>query len=720
MSRAELIQIAEEAEEEGNIEVALEAYQLLNSMPSEPKRPMSESAAGGLETAMAIGSSVLAEPVAGLAGIAQSVNPFAIDGAGAQAVEDVRQAMTYQPRGEAGQENMQAIGETLQPVAEVLEVPAQALGDTAYDITGSPSVAAGFYSLPTAALELAGVKGGRALSKIPRRQENIRADEAASLQNDAESLRQQGLNSESPTAEGMTNAAERISSASDDDLQRLIQADPELYDAYDRLGVVGEIPSELVSTNPQYIELVAGLSSVPVSELKIPFNDVLNQISKAEGRADAIIEDFGGTVDKAGLSERYREGIIDATDEIYAAENAIYDGIDINVRDRVKPENTLRFIEKEIADVGGFDKLPPFMKGIYTQLKTKRKKSGIRKDLSRGDVDVFDEIPATYANFTKERKKVGSQIGKKVDQIDSFKGAESGKLKGLYAAMKEDQNSFMSSRGFQDEIDAADRLTIKRKGIEENAKSLLGKDLSGSLTGLLDARVKGLSKGEVNKFKDTINKIPKEYRQEAVATALNGLFKGSGSGQTAYSANQTVKNLNNLYRSPAALDALLKELPPQAKDTIDALYKVSKQIEKVTNNKIKTGAIKLFDSDSGLIAKMAGKGLAAASAKATGSLAAGNAINDILTSKTPRADAASKLLSSPQFMSMIRQSVAEGVIDGAEVSSKLKKAEGLIESSEKFKKWADTLSDNEKLQLANIGLIGFISKEQYATDGENN
>ncbi len=667
MDRAKLKQIAEDAEREGKTEVALEAYRLLNSMPKESDRTMSESAAGALEAAMTIGSSVLAEPVAGLAGIAQSVNPFADDGAGAQAVEDVRGAMTYQPRGEAGQENVQAIGETLQPLAEAIEVPSRALGDAAYDITGSPAVAAGFYSSPVAALELAGLKGGQALSKIPRRHENLRADEAAALQAEAQAIRQQDLQNQNPTAEGMTDAAETISKASDEDIQRLIQADPELYDAFDRLGVVGEIPSELVSTNPQYIELVAGLSS--------------------------------------------REGIIDAVDETYAAENAIYDGIDINVRDRVKPENTLRFIEKEIADVGGFDKLPPFMKGIYTQLKTKRKKTGIRSDIVRGDVDVFDEIPATYANFTKERKKVGSQIGKKVDQIDSFKGAESGKLKGLYAAMKEDQNSFMGNRGFQDEIDAADRLTIKRKGIEENAKSLLGKDLSGSLTNLLDTRIKGLAKGDINKFKDTISKIPQEYRQEAVATALNGLIRGSGSAQTAFSANQTVKNLSNLYRNPAALDALLKELPPQAKDTLDALYKVSKQIEKVTNNKIKTGAIKLFDSDSGLIAKMAGKGLAAASAKATGSLAAGNAINDILTSKTPRADSAAQLLSSPQFMTMIRQSVAEGAIDGAEVSNKLKKAESLVESSEKFKKWADTLSESEKLVLANIGLIGFINKE---------
>jgi len=711
MDRARLLQIAEQAEEAGEIEVALEAYQLLNSMPEE-SRPIDEKAAGAFETALSIGSSMIAEPVAGLAGIAQSVNPFAEAGAGANAVDATRQALTYQPRGEAGQEYMQNIGEAVQPVAEALEVPARALGDTAFDVTGSPAVAAGFYSLPTAALEVAGLKGGNVLSKIPKRKQDLRADEAAALQAEAQAIRDQNLSGQEPTQQGMTDAANVITKASDEDLQQLIQADPELYDAFDRLGVVGEIPSELVSTNPQYVELVAGLSSVPASQLKIPFGDVVEQIAKTEGRADAIIQDLGGAIDKADLSERYRESITDTVDDLYDAESAIYDNIDINVRDRTNPENTLRFIEQEIADVGGFDKLPPFMKGIYTQLKPKRKKVGVTNDLARGKIDRFEETPATYANFTKERKKVGSQIGKKVDQIDSFKGADAGKLKKLYAAMKEDQSNFMIERGFKNEIDAADQLTIKRKSIEDEAKSILGDKLEGSLSNIVESRIKGLARGEINKFKATIANISEDYRQEAVATALSGLLRGTGSGQTAFSANQVVKNLNELYRKPAALNALLKELPPQAKETLDALHKVSKQIEKVTNNKIKTGAIKLFDSDSGLIAKMAGKGLAAAAAKTTGSLATGNAINDILTSKTPRADAAAQLLASPQFMSMIRQSISGGVVEGSEISSRLKKAESLIEQSENFKKWADTLSDNEKIQLANLGLIGFISKEQ--------
>ena len=44
----------------------------------------------------------IAEPIAGLAGIAQAINPFAEPGAGVRAIEATREALTFQPRTEAG------------------------------------------------------------------------------------------------------------------------------------------------------------------------------------------------------------------------------------------------------------------------------------------------------------------------------------------------------------------------------------------------------------------------------------------------------------------------------------------------------------------------------------------------------------------------------------------------------------------------------------------
>jgi len=92
------------------------ATQQQSAQPTQPQAPapsfydrLRESLMGGLspvpgaiggaaEVAGTFASGAVAEPVAGIAGIVQSLNPFAQPGAGAQAVNDVRQAMTYMPR----------------------------------------------------------------------------------------------------------------------------------------------------------------------------------------------------------------------------------------------------------------------------------------------------------------------------------------------------------------------------------------------------------------------------------------------------------------------------------------------------------------------------------------------------------------------------------------------------------------------------------------------
>ena len=123
-----------------------------------------QQALGAAENVGALVSGAVAEPIAGLAGIAQSLNPFAEEGAGARAVEATREALTFAPQTEAGQAQQQAIGETLAPVGEALSGAEKFLGDETLKLTGSPALAAAAFSLPTAALELLGVKGSKRLT----------------------------------------------------------------------------------------------------------------------------------------------------------------------------------------------------------------------------------------------------------------------------------------------------------------------------------------------------------------------------------------------------------------------------------------------------------------------------------------------------------------------------------------------------------------------------
>jgi len=108
--------------------------------------------AGAGETALSIGSSALAEPVAGFGGLLAL--PFGHQGA-TNAVENIRNKLIYEPKTEQGQQNMQNIGKVLEPLAEGLEYVSSGAGDFVYDTTGSEELAAAAYTAPTAALDLA-------------------------------------------------------------------------------------------------------------------------------------------------------------------------------------------------------------------------------------------------------------------------------------------------------------------------------------------------------------------------------------------------------------------------------------------------------------------------------------------------------------------------------------------------------------------------------------
>lgn len=136
----------------------------IKELQTQPETTIGEDIAGGLETAATMASGIVAEPLAGIAGIAQSLNPFAEEGAGAQAVEATRKALTYQG-GDVSQQQLGAIGEALAPVGEALSATETTLGEAALDLTGSPFVASIAHSLPTAALEILGFKGSKALTK---------------------------------------------------------------------------------------------------------------------------------------------------------------------------------------------------------------------------------------------------------------------------------------------------------------------------------------------------------------------------------------------------------------------------------------------------------------------------------------------------------------------------------------------------------------------------
>ena len=79
--------------------------------------------------------------------------------------------------------------------------------------------------------------------------------------------------------------------------------------------------------------------------------------------------------------------------------------------------------------------------------------------------------------------------------------------------------------------------------------------------------------------------------------------------------------------------------------------------------------------------------------------------------------AASDLLGSPEFRNLITESVREGVQDGNIASASLLKKQDIIQKSEKFKRWSETLPDRDRSNLLSLGLLYFLVPEQ-ATESE--
>jgi len=143
---------------------------------------------GGLDAVAQVGTSVIAEPIAGLAGLITA--PFAGHEEATKSIEAVRDFISVDATTKEGKQNLNAIAGLVNKGVELANIPvaglagigallsgegheaataaiskakdvgaSQTLGDGVYEATGSPLAASMAYSLPTAALELIGVKG---------------------------------------------------------------------------------------------------------------------------------------------------------------------------------------------------------------------------------------------------------------------------------------------------------------------------------------------------------------------------------------------------------------------------------------------------------------------------------------------------------------------------------------------------------------------------------
>lgn len=654
----------------------------------------------------------IAEPVAGLAGIAGALLPGE-EGQGERFVEATREALTFKPKTVAGQEGLQALGETLQPLTEKLQAAETIAGDVGFELTGEPAVAAAFATLPTIAMEVLGIAAAKgitkAVSKIPGKKATDLELEAEQLELDAEQLAQGR-----PTDAGMEESAAIIARQDPEEIGELVQADPEFYKAADELGISTEPLASFASRNPQFRAVEQGLASVPASQLDTQAKAFISDVTS---KADEVIEDFGGTLDKAELSTRFRDESKTTIDNIYDNETTVYQAIEkaLPRETRVPPTETVAYLQGLARQLGGTEFLPAKFKTLLNDIRPRAKTIDQRFDFATGSqAPIVENINPTYGLLNARRSEVGQQLGRKGNT--QFKDIESGQLKGLYGAMKRDQNKIATEfstpeNGLSQLTEMADGMTKSRKQIEDNLVSLIGKDLNKDLMTVVGTRVKGLAKGDVKQFRNTIEQIPKNLRSQAVLSAMNDVFKGSGVGQQSLSPTQFTKFMNSLDRSPTTKKALFDNLPPDSIKAIENLATLNRGISRALPDKITTGRIAaFFEENNTLMKRLMGRGAGLVATKIAGPAGAfgAHAVEEFLSNISDQGKAANALMASNKFQQIVRDSVKEGIIEGNQASRKLENSAKAFEKAKKFRDWQELLSDGEKLKLANVGLVGYL------------
>ena len=672
------------------------------------------------EPAATLATGAIAEPISGYAGMAGTLLPGDV-GQGARWTEATQEALTYDPMTEAGQAGMQALGSVVAPVAGVVEPVVEAVGEAGYRL-GGPAGGAGAKTLLAAIPELLGLKGSR-LAKKALLSRAVKGKDITGLYDELGQLMpeiKQGLDKAGITAEEISDVlptqiteaqikttAQQVGEAATAKVRPEAQAaklaeeaqpNKEILEAVEELGITDQPLASHTSQNPTFIAVEQGLKSIPGSQLA---NKEKVFISSLAQKADDLIAEYGGTIDKSALSDEFRSSskniITDLEEAAGDAYTAVREAIPHGLQ--VSANSTVDLLMRNAADLGGVKYLDAKQKKLLNNLKT--------------------EANPTYARLDTYRKQIGEAIGK---NSGPFKDADSGAMKQLYKSLAEDQNLVAEAQGVGDLYKTASDLVVSRKTMEKQLANALGKDLSGSITAKGRPAMLALQTGNTKQFDDLMANIPEqlgaEIKKSVAVTALNDAFVQGSRMERQLNIAGFDDFMTGLNRNKAAKSRLAGSIGDEAMNRLELMHKVAGGVRKAQQSAITTGRISavpgMFDEVDGLASRLFGtfKKVAAAEGATTAMGIPGAGTTGVLASaltspKTARSTMSDQLLASSKFQNLLKQKAA-GTLD---TQAKIERADKALEKLKTYQKWKDSLDEKTKMDIAAVGAMGYLTGE---------
>lgn len=472
-------------------------------------------------------------------------------------------------------------------------------------------------------------------------------------------------------------------------------ANRETLEAAKRLGIDEDLTPGQIGGSEAYREIEGSISAIPGTQLSAQRNEA---IKKTAQTADDFIAEFGGSFDKAALSDEVRDGALRNIDNLKRSEKELYDqvGKAIEKRAKVDTSELAKFISKEAGDLGGIDRLDPQLKKL---------------------LDIATSKP-TYALLDRERRAIGKALGDKLSK-NAYSDSDEAALKKIYSVLTNVQEKAANKFGAGELWNAAKKITVNRKQLEDNSILLFGKEKAGAIMPKLGQAVKKLSKGDFDVFDKYMRSIPEEYRSQVVVTALNDAFTTGATRQQQLNPAGFADWFGKLSRNKSAKARLIKHLPQGAEKRMNDIYLVSKGVAEAEKSRIKTGVtqstLNLLDGEKSILSKLYQFTKQAAVAEGVSSSAGlpGAGVTGVVAStlsrskKDPIVKAADDLLASGPFKAATRNFVKS---DERAIASRARFDKAITTSME-YNKWFKLLPSHTKQQIAKAGFMAWINEQ---------
>lgn len=622
----------------------------------------SQIAVGGLEniTQMATGA------LGTLGGVAKSTYDKLTGEPSEKAAKDLmetQEALTYHPKTQAGEMINKGIGEVLHPIFSPIQNKLNDAADYIEKDLNSPLAAA---HVRNALNELPYIGE---LGKIGRLGRVAEASEEATRATPKD------INAPA-TIMKAANKRPKVQEARANEIAAAFNPDIERVEAAKRLGIEGELLPSSTAKNQQAIELERGLASIPASHLS---EKAKNETEAIAQKADDLITDFGGSHDKATLSDEVRDNLASTIDGLESKSDELYDKIDQVIPKKAKVDigNIKSVLQEEAENMGGEERLAPIL-GKFFSIANNPK--GV-----------------TYAFLDNERKDIGRAIDK---SKGIYKDERTAILNKMYSLITDAMGVTADKYGMGDVWDTAKALVSKRKDLEKNSIKLLGENLANAIVPEVGKSIQPLSNGNYGKFDKLMSILPESERQKVVMSALGDVFTGGSRKEKQLSLPGFVDWMEGLNRNKAAKARLYKNMPEGASERLEDMAKVAKGIRDARAQNINTGRlntlVKKFDSKNGLMAKLYGVGKIAIGATIGSHFGPiGSSIGSALSimpellsrgKNIPLTQSADEMLASPEFRKAIVSYAKAGTDTQREA------IERAVSRNKKVRQWVSEMS----------------------------